>query len=163
MFDLFCELGATDEQVDFQVVYASAINRQSGDSPDALVGMGPLLDATLGLPKPQADAAKPLALQLSNIGHDQFIGRLGIGRIKAGVLRKNAPVGLCAGPGEPVTTVKISEIFVYNGMGRTLVEEASAGDIVMVAGISSFNIGDTIVDPAEVRGLVSIHGQASAW
>ena len=156
-FDLFCELGASDEQTDFEVVYASAINRMSGPEPDALDGsMTTLLDKILDLPKPEAAVEDPLQLQISNVGSDAFIGRLGVGRIKSGTIVKGKPIGLSAGPGEPVKQVKVSELFVYDAMGRTPAEEASAGDIVVFAGIPEFNIGDTLVDPADPRPLEPI-------
>merc|ERR1719248_376979 len=83
-FDLFCELGASDEQTDFPIVYASAINRIAGESedPKEMKDMEPLFKKILELPKPPGDVDSPLQLQISNIGSDAFIGRLGIGRIK---------------------------------------------------------------------------------
>ena len=99
-FDLFVELGASDEQTDFPIVYTSAINRQSGDEPDEVSdSMEPLLKKILGLPAPAADTAGSLQLQISNIGSDPFIGRLGIGRVRAGRVAKGQPLGLSAGPG----------------------------------------------------------------
>ena len=118
--------------------------------------MEPLLDAILDLPRPVASIDSPLQLQISNIGFDQFIGRLLVGRIRSGVLRKASPLGLSAGPGTEVKPVKASEIFVFNGMGRAPVEEAAAGDIVVVAGVPAFNIGDTIVDPSAPEPLPPI-------
>ena len=156
-FDLFCELGATDEQTDFEIVYSSAINRKSGDEPDALSdNMKPLLDAILRLPQPVASIDEPLQLQISNVGSDSFIGRLGVGRIRSGRIEKNKPVGLCAGPGMPVKQVKTSEIFVFDAMGRTSVDVAEAGDIVVFAGIPEFNIGDTLVDQNDPKPLEPI-------
>jgi GTP-binding protein len=155
-FDLFCELGASDEQTDFEVVYTSAINRQAALTPDVSDGMAPLLDAVLELPKPVASVERPLQLQISNVGADSFIGRLGVGRIRSGTLRRGKPIGLCAGPGQPVRTVKCSEIFVFDGLGRVAVEEATAGDIVVFSGIPDFTIGDTLVDPAAPAPLEPI-------
>jgi GTP-binding protein len=156
-FDLFCELGATDEQTDFNVIYASAINRQSGLEPDELTNnMGVLKDALLDLPKPVASVDEPLQLQISNVGSDAFIGRLGVGRVKSGTIKKGMQVGLSAGPGEAVSKQKISELFVFDAMGKKPAEEASAGDIVVFAGISNFNIGDTVVDPDDPRPLEPI-------
>jgi GTP-binding protein len=108
--------------------------------------MNILKDAILELPKPQASVDAPLQLQISNIGSDQFIGKLGVGRIKSGTAKVGVPVGLSAGPGTPVKEVKINKLFAFDAMGKTEVEEASAGDIVVFAGISDFNIGDTVVD-----------------
>lgn len=156
-FDLFVELGASDEQTDFPIVYTSAINRQSGDEPDEVSdSMEPLLKKILDLPAPAADTAGSLQLQISNIGSDPFIGRLGIGRVRAGRVAKGQPLGLSAGPGEPVKSAKISELFVFDAMGRKAVDEASAGDIVVFSGLSEFNIGDTLVDPADPRPLEPI-------
>ena len=96
---------------------------------------------------------EPLQLQISNVGSDSFIGRLGVGRIKSGTLNKGKPVGLSAGPGTPVKQVKPSEIFVFDGMGRESVDMAQAGDIVVFSGVPDFNIGDTLVDMADPRPL----------
>merc|ERR1719284_811417 len=145
-FDLFCELGASDEQTDFPIVYASAINRVAADEPGGeMKNMDPLFDKILGLPKPACDPAGPLQLQISNIAADNFIGRLGIGRIRSGALARAGVVGLSAGPGTPVTQVKVGEIFNFEEMGRNAIEEAKAGEIVMFSGVSDFNIGDTLV------------------
>jgi len=156
-FDLFCELGATDEQTDFPVVYCSAINRVSGFQPDEIGDdMSAIFKRIMELPKPKASMDGPLQLQISNIAADNFIGRLGIGRIKAGTLKKNTPIGLSAGPGTPVRQVKVSELFNFDAMGRVAVEEASAGDIVVFSGVDGFNIGDTLVDPNNPQPLEPI-------
>lgn len=147
-FDLFCELGASDEQTDFPVVYTSAINRVAGlDYTEIGEDMSAVFEQIMTLPKPKADMTGPLQLQISNIAADNFIGRLGIGRIKSGTIKKNTPIGLCAGPGEPVKQAKVAELFNYDAMGRAPIEEASAGEIVVFSGLQNFNIGDTLVDP----------------
>jgi len=154
VFDLFCELGATDEQTDFEVVYTSAINRSSGPEPDSVTeSMDTLMDSILELPAPPAKMDQPLQLQISNVGSDSFIGRLGIGRILAGTLRKNQPIGLSAGPGEAVKQVKIAELFVFDAMGKKAVDEATAGDIVVFSGVPDFDIGNSLVDPNDARPL----------
>ena len=146
-FDLFCELGASDEQTDFSTVYTSAINRIAGSDMDAIgEDMSAMFKEIMDLPKPKADASKPLQLQISNIGSDPFIGRLGIGRIISGTLKKNTPIGLSAGPGTKVKQVKVGELFNFDAAGRAPIDEASAGEIVVFSGIPDFNIGDTIVD-----------------
>ena len=156
-FDLFCELGASDEQTDFGIVYTSALRRQSGLEVDAVgEGMDPLLDAILDLPKPVASVDEPLQLQISNVGADQYLGRLMVGRIRSGTLRRGQAVGVCNGPGSPVAANKVGEVFVYDGMGRAAVEQASAGEIVVVSGVSQFNIGDTVVDPNDPMPLTPI-------
>jgi GTP-binding protein len=153
-FDLFCELGASDEQCEFEVVYSSAVNRQSGPSPDALQNnMNVLKDAILKLPKPVGSVDESLQLQISNVGKDQYIGRLGVGRIKSGTLKPGVPLGLSAGPGKDVKQVKLTKLFLFDAMGKTEVEEASAGDIVVFAGIPEFDIGNTVVDLDDPRPL----------
>jgi len=156
-FDLFCELGATDEQTDFPVVYTSAINKVAGHEPNAIgTDMSALFDKIMTLPKPKVANDKPLQLQISNIGSDPFIGRLGIGRITAGKLVKNTPIGLSAGPGAKVRQVKVSELFNFQSAGRVPIESASAGEIVVFSGVPDFNIGDTIVDLANPMPLEPI-------
>merc|ERR1719223_2585038 len=108
-FDLFCELGASDEQTDFPVVYASAINRIAGPEPDEIgEDMSAIFQRIMELPKPEANVEGPLQLQISNIGMDSFIGRLGIGRIRSGSIKKNVPIALSQGPGTPTRQVKVS-------------------------------------------------------
>jgi len=105
----------------------------------------------MDLPKPAADSSGSLQLQISNIAADPFIGRLGVGRIRSGVLKKNAQIGLSGGPGTEVKKVKVSELFAFDAMGRAAVEEAQAGEIVVFSGIPDFNIGDTLVDLEDPR------------
>jgi GTP-binding protein len=147
-FDLFCELGATDEQTDFPVVYCSAINRVAGLEPDAIGDdMSAIFKRIMELPKPVANVDGPLQLQISNIGMDSFIGRLGIGRIRSGSIKKNTPIALSQGPGTPTRQVKVSELFNFDAMGRAPIDEAKAGEIVVFSGVADFTIGDTLVDP----------------
>jgi len=146
-FDLFCDLGASDEQTDFNVIFTSALQRLSGTDYNKLEpGMAPLLDAILAMPKPRLNVWQPLRLQISNVGSDSYIGRLGVGRITSGAIEPKTTIGLSAGPGCPVEKVKLTELFVFNTTGRKAVERAAAGDIVVFAGIDRFNIGDTLVD-----------------
>merc|ERR1712127_277827 len=153
-FDLFCELGATDEQTDFPVVYCSAINRVAGFEPDDIgEDMSAIFKRIMELPKPTASIDGPLQLQISNIGMDSFIGRLGIGRIRSGTLKKNSPIALSQGPGTPNRLVKVSELFNFDAMGRAPIDEASAGEIVVFSGVQDFTIGDTLVDPDDPMPL----------
>jgi len=156
-FDLFCELGASDEQTDFPSVYTSAINRIAGFEPDDIGDdMSAIFKQILDLPKPKADVEQPLQLQISNIGSDPFIGRLGIGRILSGSLRKNTPIGISEGPGTKVRQVKVSELFNFDAAGRAPIDEAAAGEIVVFSGIPDFNSGDTLVDLDDPRPLEPI-------
>jgi len=156
-FDLFCELGATDEQTDFPVVYCSAINRVAGFEPDDIgEDMSAIFQRIMELPKPTASIDGPLQLQISNIGMDSFIGRLGIGRIRSGTLKKNTPIALSQGPGTPARQVKVSELFNFDAMGRAPIDEASAGEIVVFSGVQDFTIGDTLIDPDDPMPLEPI-------
>jgi len=155
-FDLFCELNANDEQTDFKTVYASAINGIAGHAPDALAeNMEPLLEAIMDLPKPKVKPNDPLQILVANIDYDNFKGKLGIGRIVSGSIKAGQQVGYTQ-PGQDVKTAKVNELFAFDNLGRKNVDEAEAGEIVMVAGIENIGIGDTIVDPSNPRPLPPI-------
>merc|ERR1719156_233714 len=115
--------------------------------------MEPLFQKILDLPKPPCNPDGPLQLQISSLASDNFIGRLGIGRIKSGTVKKNSMVGLSAGPGEDVQQVKVGELFDFDALGRKAIEEARAGEIVVFSGIQDFNIGDTVVALDDPRPL----------
>lgn len=152
-FDLFCELDATDEQTDFPICYASAINGIAGHAPNEMAeDMKPLLDKVLELPSPIIKVGAPLQLLVANIDYDQFKGKLAIGRILAGSLKAGQTV--CFGqPDGEVKNFKISELFSFDNLGRTSVTEAEAGEIVMIAGAENIGIGDTVMDPANPMPL----------
>jgi len=118
--------------------------------------MSAIFKRIMELPKPLANVDAPLQLQISNIGMDSFIGRLGIGRIRSGTIKKNSPIALSSGPGQPIRTVKISELFNFDAMGRAPINEASAGEIVVFSGVADFTIGDTLVDPDDPLPLEPI-------
>lgn len=145
MFDLFAELGATDEQMDFQVVYASGINGIAGLEPAKLSdNLIPLFDEILDLPKAEVDPEKPLQCLIANVDYDDFKGKLGIGRITNGEITEGDDI-LYGKPGEEFKKGKINELFVFNNIGREKVSTAKAGDIVVITGISDISIGDTIM------------------
>ena len=146
-FDLFCELGASDDQTDFDICYASALNGMSGEEPEGLVeNMSPLFDKILDLPSPPApEADVTRQMLIANIDYDDFKGKLGIGRLTSGSLKVGEQVGFCQ-PGGDVKTGKVSELFVFDNLGRKSVPEVHAGEIVMVAGLADIQIGDTVVD-----------------
>ncbi len=157
-FDLFCDLNAADDQLDFQIVYASALQGISGDDHEAMsADMAPLFEAILKLPPPQvaADGDESVQMMIANIGYDSFKGKMGIGRIRAGKMKKGQTVGVTR-PGEAVRQGKVAELFAFDNLGRVAVEEATAGDIVMFSGIQDFTIGDTIVDTKNPQPLVPI-------
>jgi len=147
-FDLFVELGATDEQTDFRVVYASGIQGKAGDEPDDLKeDLGPLFDAILeGIPAPKCDTKEPETLQalISNIDYNEFKGKMGIARITNGYIKAGQAIALQQ-PGMKKKTGRVSKLFVFDNLGQKEVEEAGAGDIIMFAGIDDIEIGDTLI------------------
>lgn len=143
-FDLMAELGASDDQMDFSISYASAINNLSGPEPHLIEpNMNSVFDLILGFPRPKVDLAAPLQMQVNNVTYDEFKGRLASGRIEAGVLKKGTSVLVCH-PEKGDSTGKVSEILVYDKLGRQTVTEGKAGDIVLLSGLNKFDIGDTI-------------------
>jgi len=166
-FDLFSELNADDEQMDFTVVFASGIQGKSGlDHTNIQDNLEPLFNEIMKLPKAKVQSDHPLQLQIANVDYDEFKGKMGIGRILNGKVSVGDDV-LFGKPvegevdGESTSTSthakgKIGEIFEFNNVGRRSVESASAGDIVMITGISTISIGDTIMDPARPMPLVPI-------
>ena len=156
-FDLFVELDATDEQTDFDIVYASALNGQAGTEPDALKDdMTAILDAIVdSIPAPEVDADAPAQLLVANIDFDDFKGKLGIGRVKQGKLKAGdaGTFGAMKGPDDDCRPIKINDLFVYDNLGRKAVDEASAGEIVMFSGVSDIQIGETVTEKADPQPL----------
>ena len=156
-FDLFVELDATDEQTDFDIVYASALNGQAGTEPDALKDdMTAILDAIVdSIPAPEVDAEAPAQLLVANIDFDDFKGKLGIGRVKQGKLKAGdaGTFGAMKGPDDDCRPIKINDLFVYDNLGRKAVDEASAGEIVMFSGVSDIQIGETVTEKADPQPL----------
>lgn len=148
VFDLFAELDATDEQIDFRVVYASGLQGKAGDEPDELADdMGPLFDAIVeAIDPPEITSVESDDLQamVANIDYDNFKGKLGVARITAGTVKKGQPVAL-ARPDKPKKTGRIGELFVFDNLGKKEVEEASAGEIIMFSGLGDVEIGDTLI------------------
>mmetsp|Transcript_37321 Transcript_37321/g.42650 ORF Transcript_37321/g.42650 Transcript_37321/m.42650 type:complete len:660 (-) Transcript_37321:299-2278(-) len=148
VFDLFCELGATDEQTDFRVVYASGIQGTAGDSADDLQSdLGPLFEAVIeGIDAPTVENPEPENLQalISNIDFDPFKGKMGIARITNGVVKAGQAVAL-AHPDKDKTNGRIKNLFVFDNLGHKEVEEAKAGEIIMFSGLENIEIGDTLI------------------
>ncbi len=157
--ELFMELGATDEQIDFPIVYASARDGKSGYDPTHLENnMQAVFDTILkAIPAPAMDTEAPLQILFSAIDYDDYVGKIGIGRIERGVAKRAMPVVVCGGESNRETPAKITRLYRYEGLQRIEVEEASAGDIVCVAGIDSLNVGETICDPACVEAMPFVH------
>jgi GTP-binding protein len=156
-FELFDKLGANDEQLDFPVIYASALQGWAGtDHLERRPDMSALFEAILKhVPPPAADSALPLQLQISTLDYNSYVGRIGIGRIRRGAIRPGQPIVLRHGE-EDRGPGKIGQVLSFTGLERRPVEEASAGDIVAITGIEEVNIGLTICDPQSPEGLPPI-------
>ena len=152
-FDLFDRLGATDEQLDFPVVYASALRGFAGlDSTVRDGDMQPLFKTIVEhCPPPDVDVDGPLQLQVTLLDYSSYVGAIGIGRIKRGTLRRGMPVAVVNREGA-VRNERITQILGFHGLTRVEVESASAGDIVAFAGIAEPKVSDTLCDPADGRG-----------
>ena len=146
-FDLFDRLGATEEQLDFPIIYASALNGYAGENDDVRDGnMDPLFETIVKhVPHPDVDAEGPLQMQISSLDYDTYVGLLGIGRISRGTLTANAPVSIVA-PDATSRRGRLLELFGFDGLKRRKIESATAGDIVVFSGIENLNISDTICD-----------------
>lgn len=156
-FDLFDQLGATEEQLDFPVVYASALRGFAGNDPKQLANdMTPLFEAIIKhCPPPDVDVDGPLQLQISQLDYSSYVGAIGIGRIKRGQLKRNSPVVVVSGDGK-TRNERIIQVLGFLGLERVEVESASAGDIVAFAGIEQPKISDTICDPAKPEALPAL-------
>lgn len=157
VFDLFVELGANEEQLDFPVIYTSAKNSYAKNSlNDSSNDMSPLFKAILEHVKdPSGNVDESLQMQIMNTEYDEYLGKLGTGRIYNGILKKNDEVVLIKRNGEE-KKVKITKIFTYEGLKRVEVDSAISGDIVTIAGIFNIEIGETISDKDNVRPLALI-------
>jgi GTP-binding protein len=156
-FDLFDKLGATEEQLDFPVVYASALNGYAMlDAAEPGTDMQPLYEAILQhVPSPAVDAEGPLQVQVCSLDYSTYMGQLGIGRIKRGRIRPNQEVIVMYGE-ENRGKGKISQVLTFKGLERSPAESAEAGDIVLISGIEQVNIGVTLCDPEALEGLKPI-------
>ena len=154
VLDLFIELGADDDQLDFPVVYASARDGYASADPDVREGdMTPLFDAIINeIPAPEGDPDGGLQLLLSNIDYDQFIGRIGVGRVERGTVRNGQQAVLCHSDGT-TTNVKVAKLYQFEGLKRVESESATFGDIVCVSGIGDINIGETICNVDNIDPL----------
>ena len=178
VYELFMDLEANDEQLDFPILYGIArqgivvydpddvkgISVEEGDakikkSAKGMQGLDitPLFDTIIKHTQPYQDRnAEPLQLQISALGYDDYIGRLGIGRITKGVIKAGSTVAVAKGDGQ-IEQKKINQVFVYRGLKRMAVDQAEAGDIVVISGIADISIGETICDPADPQPLEMIH------
>ena len=153
-FDLFDRLGATEEQLDFPVVYCSALKGYAGMTPDVHEGdMTPLFQAILDhVAPPNVDPAGPFQMQISTLAYNNYVGVIGIGRIARGKVKTNMPVVVLDHEGKR-RNGRILQVLGFLGLERTEVPDAEAGDIVAITGIEGIGISDTVCDPSKVEAL----------
>ena len=156
-FELFDRLGASDEQLDFPVVYASALQGYAGVEADQLSDdMTPLFKAIVEyVEPPQVDLVGPFQLQVISLDYSSYVGVIGIGRISRGTLRSNMPVTVIDRDGKR-RNARIGQVLGFLGLERIEVPEAQAGDIIAFTGIDGLNISDTLCDPAAVEALAPL-------
>ncbi|MBQ7542187.1 MAG: translational GTPase TypA [Clostridia bacterium] len=152
--DLFIELGADEDQLEFPVIYASAKEGYASEDENVRSGdMRPLLDAILReIEPPQGNPDGPLQIRFSSLEYDDYIGRIGIGRVERGQVHRGEAVVLCRTDGT-TENVKISRLYQFEGLRRVEVESASLGDILCVSGIEDINIGETACSPEKIEPL----------
>ena len=156
-FDLFDRLGATDEQLDFPVVYCSALNGYAGMDSNVREGdMNPLFETIMReVPPPEVDLEGPLQLQVSSLDYDPYVGVLGIGRVTRGSIIPNMPVLIVDSEGKK-RNGRVLEVFGFHGLERRKVERASAGDIIVFSGIEILNISDTLCHRDHPEGMSAL-------
>ena len=154
VFDLFDRLGGNDDQLDFPVVYASALNGVAGlDEKQMSKDMSPLMNLIIDQVKPpKVNDEGPLQMQISALDYSSYVGVIGIGRISRGKVKPNEQI-IIAGPDKTERRGKILQVMGYNGLERIEVQEAQAGDIICVTGIDELNISDTLCSPDKVEAL----------
>ena len=153
-FDLFDKLGATDEQMDFPVVYASALNGYATlDLAHPSTNLRPLLDTVLKyVPAPEGDMDAPLQLQIAALDYSSFVGRIGVGRIKRGRIKPGQEVMLLNGD-KPPKKGRVNQVLGFRGIERVQMEEAAVGDIVLINGLDDIGIGVTLADVNQPEAL----------
>src|SRR5713226_1918502 len=160
-FDLFIDLGATDEQAEFPIVYTDAVQGKATLIPAEIgVDLQPLFEMIVNyLPAPQVEPDQPAQLLVTTLAYDDYKGRIAIGRLSAGTLRPAQLVARIAHDGT-TTPGKIAELFVHQGLERIPVQEVAAGEIVALTGLPEVYIGETIADAANPRALPPIRVEA---
>ena len=154
VFDLFYQLGATEEQLDFPVIYASALGGYASENDNVKEGdMTPMFELIVNrVPAPNVNLDGPFQMQISSLDYSSFVGAIGIGRITRGIVKKNMQTILIAPDGSK-RNVKIVQLLGFNGLDRHEVSSANAGDIVGIVGIDKIALSDTICDPLKVEAL----------
>lgn len=158
-FDLFDKLGATEDQLDFPVIYASALEGYAGytDNVEELKKIGnmrAIFDTVIKyVPVREDNTEAPLQLQICSLDYSSYVGKIGIGRVHSGILKAGQNVVIMNGPEDTPKPAKVNQILQFEGLDRKVVDFAQAGDIVLVNGIEDLNIGTTITDPAAPEAL----------
>jgi GTP-binding protein len=157
IYDLFIDLDAREDQIEFPIVFTNAkLGLAKRHLEDEAKSLRPLFDAILErIPPPEFDPRQNLQLLVTNIDYSDYVGRMGIGRISNGTMRQGDYVSVCKTDGS-IERVKMSQLYVYDGLKRVEVREASAGDIVALAGSNSITIGETVADPERPHPLPSL-------
>ncbi|WP_027873066.1 translational GTPase TypA [Spongiibacter marinus] len=157
VFDLFDRLGATDEQLDFPIIYASALNGIAGPEADELAeDMTPLFEMIVDkVPSPDVDVDGPLQMQISALDYNSYVGVIGVGRITRGTMKPNEQVVVVGADGKQ-RKGRVLTVMGYHGLERVEVEQAQAGDIVCITGIEGLNISDTICSPSQPEALPAL-------
>ncbi|HIG39926.1 MAG: translational GTPase TypA [bacterium] len=154
VFELFDQLGATDEQLDFPVVYGSAIQGRAGLSMDAIEDdMSSLLQTILDhVPPPAVELDQPFQMQISALDYNSYVGVIGVGRIQRGTVKKGSQVSVVSSGGK-TRKGRILQVMGYQGLERKETDEAGAGDIICITGLDPLNISDTVCDPNHVIAM----------
>ncbi len=156
-FDLFIELGATDEQAEFPIIYANAITQQSGTTPELDVDLRAMFKAILNtIPAPVVDREAPLQMLVTNLGFDEYRGVTAVGRIHAGSINAGQPIARIQKTGV-VLKERARYLYTFQGLDKVETESVSAGDIVAIAGLEGIEIGETIADAENPEALPVIH------
>lgn len=160
ILDLFIELGADDNQLDFKIIYASAINGTCSFSDDLnsqSAGFEEILDTILEeIPEPSGDVNKPLQFQPALLDYNEFVGRIGIGRVHNGKIKTGEMVTCCRLDGS-TKQFRIQKLFGYYGYKRIEIEEAEAGDIIAIAGLADISVGETVCNTNDILPLPQLH------
>ena len=159
VYDLFIDLGATESQIEFPVIYASGVQGKAGETADlqSMEDIEPVFKSIINyIPSPEARMEEPLQALVANIQYDNYKGRMAIARIYAGSVKKGSQIAVIARDGS-VRKANVSAISLFSGLARVDVDSASAGDIAAISGVADITIGETIADAANPRALPPIH------
>lgn len=154
VIDLFIDLGANEDQLEFPVVYASALAGTSSLDPEKQgPDMVPLFESIIShIPAPIADEQQPLQFQVTMLDYNDYLGRIGVGRVQRGTMQLNQAVAVMKADGS-VRNLRVTKLFGFIGLKRVEIQEAKAGDIIAVAGLEDINVGETVCDPAHQEAL----------